>query len=160
MCLPMKEDSGTESASDDEPPVLLKPSTAANRGARLFSKQQKCRLLVNCICTHATGSHPPEHETCMTRRPPAAECRDETTCLRPNVPTGHKVSPDPTRQKARHSVQRIPQPTSADHSKHLNTPSGTTQPKATVAEQPRAHQSEHYGDHGGPRNDNSNASCT
>ena len=39
----------------------------------------------------------------MTRRPPEAECRDETTCLRPNVLTGHTVSPDPTRQKARHS---------------------------------------------------------
>ena len=35
----------------------------------------------------------------MTRRPLLAECRVETTCLRPNVRTG----PDPTLQKARHS---------------------------------------------------------
>ena len=39
----------------------------------------------------------------MTRRPPVAECRDETTCLRPNVLTGHKVSPDRTPQEARHT---------------------------------------------------------
>ena len=39
----------------------------------------------------------------MTRRPPVSECRDETTCLRPNVLTGHKVCRDPTWQKARHS---------------------------------------------------------
>ena len=28
-----------------------------------------------------------------------AECRDETTCLRTIVLTGHKVSPDPTRHE-------------------------------------------------------------
>ena len=39
----------------------------------------------------------------MTRRPLVFGCRDETTCLRPNVLTGHNVSPNPTRQKARHS---------------------------------------------------------
>ena len=40
---------------------------------------------------------------CMTRRQPVAECRVETNRLHANVLTGHKVSPDPTRQKARHS---------------------------------------------------------
>ena len=39
----------------------------------------------------------------MTRRSLAAEGRDEATCLRFNVLTGQKVSPDPTRQQARHS---------------------------------------------------------
>ena len=50
----------------------------------------------------------------MTRRPLAAECRDATMCLCPNVLTGHKVSRDPTRQQARHSVW--------NYSEHLNQP--------------------------------------
>ena len=82
---------------------LLRPSTAANRGARLFENNNKCRFPVNCICTHATGSRPQKTRRArMTRRPPVSECRDETTCLRPSVPMGHKVSLDPTRQQARH----------------------------------------------------------
>ena len=60
----------------------------------LGGNTNKSRFLVNCICTRRAR---------MTRRPPVSECRDETTCLRPNVPTGDKVSPDPTRRKARHS---------------------------------------------------------
>ena len=48
----------------------------------------------------------------MTRRPRAAECSDGTTCLRPNVLTCHKISPDPVRQKARHSKWK--------NSEHLN----------------------------------------
>ena len=58
---------------------------------------KKCRFLDHCICTHATGSQLPEHERAhLTWRPPVAECRIETTCLRPNVLTGH---PDTTGSK-------------------------------------------------------------
>ena len=52
-----------------------------------------------------------------TRRPLVSECRDETTCLRAIDLTGHKVSPDPTRQKARHSKW--------NYSEHLNQPQPT-----------------------------------
>ena len=58
-----------------------------------------------------------------TRRPSVSECRDETTCLHPNVLTGHKVSPDGTRQKARHSkwnCRRTLQPTSANQKRATN----------------------------------------
>ena len=54
----------------------------------------------SCICTHATGSRPPEHEPCA--QDAAAACSVETTRLRPNVVKGLRVSPDPTRQKTRH----------------------------------------------------------
>ena len=30
----------------------------------VFKTPKNCRFPVNCICTHATGSRPPEHETC------------------------------------------------------------------------------------------------
>ena len=62
----------------------------------------------------------------MTRRP-EAECRDETTCLRTNALTGHDVSPDTTRQKARHSKR--------NHSEHLNQPQPTRNVRQTDATQ-------------------------
>ena len=41
------------------------PLTGADKGTRAyFENTRKCRFLVNCICTRATGSRPPEHETC------------------------------------------------------------------------------------------------
>ena len=52
----------------------------------------------------------------ITRRPPVS-IPDERTCLCPNVPTGHKVSPDPTRQTARHSKW--------NYREHLNQPQPT-----------------------------------
>ena len=61
----------------------------------------------------------------MTRRPPVAECRDETACLRPNVLTGHKVSPDTTRQKARHSKW--------NYSEYFNQPQPTRNVRQTDA---------------------------
>ena len=71
-------------------------------------------------------------------RPPVVECHDETTCLRPNASTGHKVSPDTTESKTPQvELQRTPQPTSANQKRKTKN---TT--KATAAEQPRAHQSE------------------
>ena len=76
----------------------------------------------------------------VARRPLVVECHDETTFLRPNASTGHKVSPDPTRQKARHSKW--------NYNEHLNQRQPTrnvrqkTQIKSAAAEQPRAHQSE------------------
>ena len=70
----------------------------------------------------------------MTRRPRVAECIAEATCLRPNVLTGHKVSPDPTRQKTRHSTWNCskhlhqPRPTNAtkSHCRSVNTLSPST----------------------------------
>ena len=61
----------------------------------------------------------------MTRRPPVSECRDETTCLRSIVLTGHKVLPDPTRQKARHSK--------CNCSEHLNRRQPTRNVRRTYA---------------------------
>ena len=61
----------------------------------------------------------------MTRRPPVSECRDETTCLRPNVLTRHKVSPDTTRQRARHSQWNC--------SEHLNRRQPTRNVRRTDA---------------------------
>ena len=104
-------------------------------------------LLLWCsvlLCAPAAGSRDPEQRRARTtRRPPVSECRDETTCLRPNVPTGHKVSPDPTRQKARHSKWNC-----SDHLNRRqparNVRRTDAQPKATAARQPRAHHSEHH----------------
>ena len=101
---------------------MLRPLTAAVQGARLT---KKCQFPVNCICTHATASRHPEHETCA-RDAAAAFIQNaaiKQTCLRFNVPTGHKVSPDPTRQKAKKlqvELQRKPQPTSAYQKRSLN----------------------------------------
>ena len=61
----------------------------------------------------------------MTRRPPVAECRDETPYLRANVITDHKVSNDPTRQKARHSKWNC--------SEHLNRRQPTRNVRRTDA---------------------------
>ena len=79
----------------------------------------------------------------MTGRPLVSECRDETTCLRPNVPTGHKciVSPNTTEGKTLQSG------TAANTSTDVRQPKTCyeqTQPRATVPEQPRTHQSEHH----------------
>ena len=62
-------------------------------------------------------AHMPQAPSRMRRRPLVAEHRVETTCLRSIVLTGHKGSPDPTLQKARHSqvepqrTRHQPQPT-------------------------------------------------
>ena len=61
----------------------------------------------------------------MSLRPPVAECPVETSCLCSNVPTDHKVSPDPTRQKARHSKW--------NYSEHLNQPLPTRNVRQTDA---------------------------
>ena len=58
-----------------------------------------------------------------TRRPLVFECRDETTCLRPNVLTGHIVSlgPGTTESKTlRVELQRTPQSTSANQKRATN----------------------------------------
>ena len=103
------------------------PSTMARSGGRghqdplwrltgaralLFQNTKKCRCLVNCICTHVTGSRAREHETCVhdaaaasirmpVERVGGPNAAMEKPCLRPDVLTGRKVSPDPTRLKAR-----------------------------------------------------------
>ena len=82
----------------------------------------------------------PTRHARMTRRP-VSECRDDTTCLRSNVPTGHKVSPDPTRQKARYHEWNCSEQTDVSQPETCDE---QTQPKATVTEQPRTHQSEHH----------------
>ena len=92
---------------------LLRPSTAADRGPHLFSKHPK--MSISCLLHFAPSHWLPTsrtREVRMTRRPLAAECRDGTTCLRPNALTDHKVSPNTTRQKARHSKW--------NYGKHLN----------------------------------------
>ena len=61
----------------------------------------------------------------MTRWPPEVECRDETTCLRPNVLTDHKVSLVLTRQKARHSKW--------NYSEHINQRQPTRNVRQTDA---------------------------
>ena len=61
----------------------------------------------------------------MSRRPHVAECSVETNSLRSNVLTGHKVSFDPTRQKARHSKW--------NYSEHLNQPQPTRNVRQTDA---------------------------
>ena len=82
-------------------PQLLSPFTASNRVPTPLS---------TAYAHHATGSRPSE----QSRRTPVAECRVAATCLRPSVLTGHKVFPNLTRQKARHSMN--------DCSEHLNQP--------------------------------------
>ena len=43
----------------------VKAQNGGEHGRALILKTHKnCRFVVNCICTHATGSRPPEHETC------------------------------------------------------------------------------------------------
>ena len=43
---------------------VSRPLVAADRRALVFKAPKKVDFLSNCICTHATGSKPPEHETC------------------------------------------------------------------------------------------------
>ena len=77
-----------------------------------------CRLHLH----HATGSQPPEHEPCAHDAAAACSRISRTTCLRPNVLTGHKVH----RHDKRHYTpsvepQRIPsQPDSCDN--QINSP--------------------------------------
>ena len=109
-----------------QPLQLLRPSTAANRGALLFwETHQKVDFLSTAFAPMPLVSRPPEHENVRARRggrlyPNAA---DETTCLRPNVPTGHKVSPDPTTTESKTlqvELQPTPQPTSANQKRATN----------------------------------------
>ena len=80
----------------------------------------------------------------VTRRPPVSECRDETTCLRLNVLTGHQVSP------IRHDrKQDTPSGTAANTSTNLSQPE--TCDKQT---QPKSHCCTRL------RSDNNNATCT
>ena len=86
------------------------------QGARAHLKNTKtCPFPDDCITSRA----------CITCRPPVAEGSDETTCLCSNVPTGHRVSPDPTRHKARHSKW--------NYSEHLNQPQPTRNVRQTDA---------------------------
>ena len=87
----------------------LRPSTAANRAARSFFKTQNdFRFFVHCICTHATGSRPPEHEACAHDAAATCSRMPRTTCLRFNIPTGQKISMDPAERK---TLQVEPQAT-------------------------------------------------
>ena len=56
-----------------------------------------------------------------------AECRDETICLRPNVLTGHKASPDPTR----HESKTLPRGTTANTSTNVQPTRNVRQTDAT-----------------------------
>ena len=91
------------------PPVFVRsccwtrfrPFTVASRGAFFFLHRKMsitCQLHVHPC--HWLPDRQNTRRARMTRRPPVPECRDETTCLRPNVLTSHKVSLD---RKARHS---------------------------------------------------------
>ena len=87
--------------------AFVKALAAANGSARLFFKTPQNVDFLSTAFVIAPMPLGPERQNTrgarMTRRPRVAECLDETACLHPNVLTGHKVSPDTTRQKARHS---------------------------------------------------------
>ena len=96
---------------------MLRPLTAANRSAR----------------PTASAPMPLAPDLQNTRRARInaaaawAECRDETTCLRPKVPTGHKVlplplpRPDTTESKTLEvELQRTHQPSSANQKRATN----------------------------------------
>ena len=86
--------------------------TAANTGALFILKTPK-----NVDFLPLAPDLQDTRRARMTWRPPVSECRDETTWLRPNVLTGHKVSP-------------------TQHDRKRNTPSGTTANTSTDVSQP------------------------
>ena len=113
------------------------------RRALIFEKhQKKCRCPVNCIPAPMPLAPDPQNtrRARMTRRPPVSECRDETTCLHRS--NGRQSIPRPNTTESKTLQSGTAANTSTDVSRP-ETCDEQTQPRATVAEQPRAHQSEH-----------------
>ena len=93
---------------------LLRPFTVANRSALLFWKKKKS-ILSTAFCTHATGSRPPQHETCA--HDAAAAC-GRMPLPAPQLIDGATTYP-PTR-----------------HDRKQDTPSGTAANTSTDVSQP------------------------
>ena len=85
---------------------LLRPCAAVTMRALFVKNTKTCRFHDNRRCARASGSLPDLQNTnvCASRRgslwPIAAS--KQPACAA-NVPTGRKVSPDPTLQKVKHS---------------------------------------------------------
>ena len=94
-------------------PIMLLCLNGGQLGrALILTNTKTCRFPV-CVCTHATASRHPEHETCAHNDEAACGRLPRTTCLRANVLTHHKVSlrPDTTESKTLQvELQRTPQP--------------------------------------------------
>ena len=83
--------------------------------AVVFKTHRKCRFSVDCICTHAACSQPPERETCA--RDAAA------ACIRMPRSNGPQSIPRPntTESKTLHvELYRTPQLTSANQKRAMN----------------------------------------
>ena len=124
------------SSNEREDPQRMQVARAVAHGPARPTLRQECALVwktpqnvdfLSTVFAPVPLAPDPQNtrRALVTRRPLVSECRDEATCLRPNVPAGHKVSHNQTQQKASHSKWNC--------SEHLNQPQPTSSVRQTDA---------------------------
>ena len=106
------------------PSRVVRPPTAANRGVLILKTPKNVDFLSTAVAPVPLAPDPQNtRRVRMTWRPPVSECRGKTTCLRPNVLTGHTKYPQPNATESKTpqlELQRTPQPTSAKQKRATN----------------------------------------
>ena len=102
---------------------LSTPLTAAVTPGRVlfFKTPTKVDFLFNCMCTHATGSQPPEHETCAHHA--AAASTNDAMKQPAQRSNGPQSTPDPTPSgTAANNSTDVSQPETTAKSAPIGTP--------------------------------------